>query len=89
MAVAGRRGTLRNLYKGTSLDGSLFAKTGTLTGVRSISGVLQTSDGPRFVSAIANGAGSPNQTIGSIMRQVQNVGLCSGRGDTATAAPQY
>ena len=89
MAVAGRRGTLRNLYKGTSLDGSLFAKTGTLTGVRSISGVLQTNDGPRFVSAISNGAGTPNQTIGSILRQVQNVGLCGGRGDTATAAPPY
>jgi D-alanyl-D-alanine carboxypeptidase/D-alanyl-D-alanine-endopeptidase (penicillin-binding protein 4) len=85
MAVAGRRGTLRNLYKGTSLDGSLFAKTGTLTGVRSISGVLQTSYGPRFVSAIANGAGTPNQTIGSIFRQVQNVSLCGGRRDTATA----
>jgi D-alanyl-D-alanine carboxypeptidase/D-alanyl-D-alanine-endopeptidase (penicillin-binding protein 4) len=85
MAVAGRRGTLRNLYKGTSLDGSLFAKTGTLTGVRSISGVLQTSDGPRFFSAIANGAGRPNQTIGSILREVQNVSLCGGSGDTATA----
>ena len=78
MAIAGQRGTLRNLYKGTSLDGRLFAKTGTLTGVRSISGVLQTSDGPRYVSAIANGASSPNRTIGSIMRQVQDVSLCPG-----------
>ena len=80
MAVAGRRGTLRNLYKGSSIDGNLFAKTGTLTGVRSISGVLQTGDGVRFVSAIANGASSPNQTIGAILRQVQNVGLCGGSG---------
>ncbi len=77
MAIAGQRGTLRNLYKGTSLDGRLFAKTGTLTGVRSISGVLQTSDGPRYVSAIANGASAPNSTIGSILRQVQNVSLCA------------
>ena len=78
MAIAGQRGTLRNLYKGTVLDGRLFAKTGTLTGVRSISGVLQTSDGPRYVSAISNGASSPNTTIGSILRQVQNVSLCAG-----------
>jgi len=77
MAIAGQRGTLRNLYNGTSLDGRLFAKTGTLTGVRSISGVLQTSDGPRYVSAIANGASAPNRTIGAILRQVQNVSLCS------------
>jgi D-alanyl-D-alanine carboxypeptidase/D-alanyl-D-alanine-endopeptidase (penicillin-binding protein 4) len=78
MSVAGRRGTLRNLFKGSSLDGNLFGKTGTLTGVRAISGVLQTQDGPRFVSAISNGAGAPNQTIGAILRQVQNVSLCGG-----------
>jgi D-alanyl-D-alanine carboxypeptidase/D-alanyl-D-alanine-endopeptidase (penicillin-binding protein 4) len=80
MSVAGRRGTLRQLFNGTSLDGNLFGKTGTLTGVRAISGVLRTSDGPRFVSAISNGAGAPNQRIGSILRQVQNVGLCGGVG---------
>ena len=87
MSVAGRRGTLRNLYRGTSLDGNLFAKTGTLTGVRAISGVLQTGDGVRFVSAIANGAGAPNQTIGAILRQVQNVGLCGGARDSLGALP--
>ncbi len=86
MAVAGRRGTLRNLYKGSSIDGNLFAKTGTLTGVRAISGVLQTGEGVRFVSAIANGAGSPNQTIGSILRQVQSVGLCGGSGGATLGA---
>jgi D-alanyl-D-alanine carboxypeptidase/D-alanyl-D-alanine-endopeptidase (penicillin-binding protein 4) len=78
MAIAGQRGTLRHLFNGTSLDGRLFAKTGTLTGVRSISGVLQTSDGPRYVSAISNGASAPNRTIGSILRQVQDVSLCAG-----------
>ncbi|MDM7952175.1 MAG: D-alanyl-D-alanine carboxypeptidase [Cyanobium sp. CZS 25K] len=75
-AIAGRRGTLRNLYKGTTLDGRFFAKTGTLTGVRSISGVLQTTDGPRYVSALSAGAGAPNTTIGRVLRQVQNVSLC-------------
>jgi D-alanyl-D-alanine carboxypeptidase/D-alanyl-D-alanine-endopeptidase (penicillin-binding protein 4) len=78
MSIAGQRGTLRHLFNGTTLDGRLFAKTGTLTGVRAISGVLQTSDGPRYVSAISNGASAPNRTIGSILRQVQNVSLCSG-----------
>jgi D-alanyl-D-alanine carboxypeptidase/D-alanyl-D-alanine-endopeptidase (penicillin-binding protein 4) len=76
LAIAGRRGTLRNLFKGTSLDGQLFAKTGTLTGVRAISGVLQTSAGPRYVSAISNGASQPNATIGRMMRQVQDISLC-------------
>ncbi len=76
MAVAGQRGTLRNLYKGTSLEGRFRGKTGTLTGVRSISGVLSTSDGPRYVSLISNGAGAPNTMIGVLLRQVQNVSLC-------------
>ncbi len=76
MAIAGRRGTLRNLYKGTSLDGRFFAKTGTLTGIRTISGVLQTADGPRYVSALSSWAGAPNTTIGRLLRQVQDVSLC-------------
>jgi D-alanyl-D-alanine carboxypeptidase/D-alanyl-D-alanine-endopeptidase (penicillin-binding protein 4) len=80
MAVAGQRGTLRNLYRGTSLEGQLFGKTGTLSGVRAISGVLQTSDGPRYFSAIANGAETPNTTIGRVLREVQNPSLCGGGG---------
>jgi D-alanyl-D-alanine carboxypeptidase/D-alanyl-D-alanine-endopeptidase (penicillin-binding protein 4) len=77
MAVAGERGTLRRLYGGTPLQGRFFGKTGTISGVRSISGVLQTADGPRYVSAISNGAGDPNGTIGAVLLQVQNSDLCS------------
>ena len=47
MAIAGQRGTLRNLYRGSVLDGRFRGKTGTISGVRSISGYLQTVDGPR------------------------------------------
>jgi D-alanyl-D-alanine carboxypeptidase/D-alanyl-D-alanine-endopeptidase (penicillin-binding protein 4) len=78
MAIAGQRGTLRNLFKGTSLDGRVYAKTGTLTGVRAISGLVVTSDGPRYFSAISNGASAPNTTIGQVLRQVQDVSLCAG-----------
>ncbi|NDC34792.1 MAG: D-alanyl-D-alanine carboxypeptidase/D-alanyl-D-alanine-endopeptidase [Synechococcaceae bacterium WB9_2_112] len=76
LAVAGERGTLRRLFVGTPLQGRFFGKTGTITGVRSISGVLQTADGPRYVSAISNGAGDPNGTIGAVLLQVQNTSLC-------------
>lgn len=76
MAIAGRRGTLRNLFKGTSLDGQVYAKTGTLTGVRSISGLLVTASGPRYFSAISNGASAPNGTIGRILRDAQNPNVC-------------
>ena len=78
MAIAGQRGTLRNLYKGTLLEGQFHGKTGTITGVRAISGVLDTADGPRFVSAISNGAGSPNTTIGQVLMAVMKVELCPG-----------
>ena len=77
MAVAGERGTLRRFYGGTPLQGRFVGKTGTISGVRSISGVLQTADGPRYVSAISNGAGDPNRTIGAVLLQVQNTDLCS------------
>lgn len=76
MAVAGERGTLRHLYSGSSLQGRFFGKTGTLTGVRAISGILQTNAGPRYVSAIANGGSSPNTLIGSMLRAVQATQLC-------------
>ena len=76
MAIAGQRGTLRHLWAGTELDGRFYGKTGTISGVRSISGVLNTSAGPRYVSMISNGAGSPNSTIGAILRQSLNPSLC-------------
>jgi D-alanyl-D-alanine carboxypeptidase/D-alanyl-D-alanine-endopeptidase (penicillin-binding protein 4) len=76
MAIAGRRGTLRNLYVDTPLAGRVFAKTGTLTGVRSISGLLQTEAGPRYFSAISNGAAAPNATIGRVLRAAQTMALC-------------
>lgn len=76
MAVAGKRGTLRNLYVGTPLQGKFYGKTGTISGVRAISGVLVTTEGPRYVSAISNGASSPNETIGLVLRETLNTRIC-------------
>ena len=77
MAITGQRGTLRKLFKGTELEGRFYGKTGTISGVRAISGILASSAGPRYVSMISNGASDPNGTIGQILRQVQNGNLCS------------
>ena len=76
MAIAGQRGTLRNYFRGTSLQGRFWGKTGTLTGVRSISGILETADGPRYVSMIANGAYAPNSVMGEILLASQRVSRC-------------
>lgn len=76
MAIAGQKGTLRKLFKGSELEGHFHGKTGTITGVRAISGILDSTGGPRYVSMISNGASDPNQTIGQILRLVQNASLC-------------
>jgi D-alanyl-D-alanine carboxypeptidase/D-alanyl-D-alanine-endopeptidase (penicillin-binding protein 4) len=76
MAIAGQRGTLRNLYRGTELESQFLGKTGTIRGVRSISGILNTADGPRYISMISNGASTPNSTMGGILRQSRIPGLC-------------
>ena len=76
MAIAGRRGTLRNLFRGTELEGQFLGKTGTISGVRAISGILNTADGPRYISMISNGASAPNTTIGGLLRQSRLPGLC-------------
>ena len=76
MAIAGQRGTLRNLYRGTGLQGRFWGKTGTLSGVRSISGILQTKDGPRYISMLANGAGSPNWIMGQLLTSTQALSPC-------------
>ena len=76
MAIAGRRGTLRNKFRGTSLHGRFWGKTGTLSGVRSISGVLETQHGPRYVSMISNGGFAPNAVMGDVLLASQRVSRC-------------
>jgi D-alanyl-D-alanine carboxypeptidase/D-alanyl-D-alanine-endopeptidase (penicillin-binding protein 4) len=55
LPVAGRDGTLRNRFKGTPLEGRLFAKTGSLNASRALSGYLVTKSGRTLAfSALAN-----------------------------------
>ena len=77
MAIAGQRGTLRYLYRGTPLEGRFWGKTGTLTGVRAISGILETNDGRRFVSMISNGGSAPNSVMGKVLSASQKFSRCS------------
>ena len=76
MAIAGRRGTLSNYWRGTSLQGRFWGKTGTLRGVRAVSGILETAHGPRYVSMIANGAVSPKPVMGAILQETQRLSRC-------------
>ena len=59
MAVAGERGTLRYYFQGSPLKGRFRGKTGTISGVKAVSGKLDTNNGPLYVSMISNGSWGP------------------------------
>jgi D-alanyl-D-alanine carboxypeptidase/D-alanyl-D-alanine-endopeptidase (penicillin-binding protein 4) len=52
LPVAGRDGTLANRMRGTPAEGNVHAKTGTLSGVRALSGYLTTAAGERMAFSI-------------------------------------
>ncbi len=52
LSVAGEDGTLQERFRGTLAEGNVMAKTGFLTGVRSISGYCCTRDGERLAFSI-------------------------------------
>jgi len=61
LPVAGRTGTLAERMRGTAAEGNVHAKTGTITGGASLTGVGRTAAGRAFVfSVIVNGAGAQN-----------------------------
>ncbi|MBA3940302.1 MAG: D-alanyl-D-alanine carboxypeptidase/D-alanyl-D-alanine-endopeptidase [Sphingopyxis sp.] len=55
LPIAGHDGTLQNRFKGTILEGKLFAKTGSLNASRALSGYFVTRSGRTLTfSALAN-----------------------------------
>lgn len=55
LPLAGRTGTLSNMFKGTALEGNLRGKTGTMSRVKSLAGYFKTKSGRTIAfSFIAN-----------------------------------
>ena len=53
LPIAGVDGTIRNRMKKTPAEGNLRAKTGTISGVSSLSGYVQSLDGERLVFSMS------------------------------------
>lgn len=64
LPIAGRDGTLASRLKGTRAEAHVLAKTGTLRGVRALSGYTTTADGERLVfSIVANNFTPPTAVV--------------------------
>lgn len=71
LPTAGISGTLRNRMKQTPVQGIVHAKTGTLTGVRALSGYLDHQQyGTLVFSILAN---SPNQSGAALVRGIDEI----------------
>ena len=69
-SLYGLRGTLTNSNQTSFLNGKLLAKTGTLSGIKSISGYLLKDDHVYIISIISNGIAYPNSISDQIIKNV-------------------
>ncbi|WP_228765447.1 D-alanyl-D-alanine carboxypeptidase/D-alanyl-D-alanine endopeptidase [Sphingopyxis solisilvae] len=73
LPIAGRDGTLQNRFKGTLLEGKLFAKTGSLNASRALSGYMVTRSGRTLIfSVLANDMpnGTDSQATAAVDRML-------------------
>lgn len=76
MAVANRTGTLERFSSSPSLTGKFVGKTGTIRGVKALSGRMGTPHGYRFFSVLANGSAEPRSRMVGILEAVLKHSSC-------------
>lgn len=76
MAVANRTGTLERFSSSPSLTGKFVGKTGTIRGVKALSGRMGTPYGYRFFSVLANGSAEPRSRMVGILEAVLKHSSC-------------
>lgn len=81
LPVMGRDGTLRRRCRGTSAQGTVQAKTGTVDGVSSLAGYALAPNGHRLAFAIIN-QGVPSTAMGRRWQDKVCVALTEGLGGT-------
>jgi D-alanyl-D-alanine carboxypeptidase/D-alanyl-D-alanine-endopeptidase (penicillin-binding protein 4) len=82
LPVAGVRGTLRNRMKATAAEGNVYAKTGTLQGVRALSGYINNPEyGVLVFSILANNSSQSGtslvKSIDAIVLQLSTIQNCN------------
>lgn len=71
LAIAGVNGTLRNRFRNTPVQGNLHGKTGTLRGVRALSGYLDNPNhGTIAFSIVVNQPGQSGQALAQAIDQI-------------------
>lgn len=73
LPIAGRNGTISDLCKGSAGEGRVFAKSGTMTGIKSYAGYIKTVNGKTIVFAlIVNGFSCSQATVKQHMEVLLN-----------------
>ncbi|MEM7572610.1 MAG: D-alanyl-D-alanine carboxypeptidase/D-alanyl-D-alanine-endopeptidase [Bacteroidota bacterium] len=74
--LAGRTGSLRNSLKGTAAEGRLYAKSGSVDGVRCYAGYVHRSDGQQLAFAVmVNNYTTSGSAVRRLLQEFM-VGLC-------------
>lgn len=71
LSVAGRDGTLKHRFRNSPIEGKLHGKTGYISGVRALSGYLESASGqPLIVSVITNNYTESTSYIDSVQEEI-------------------
>tara|TARA_Y100001968_G_C19438398_1_gene761112 strand:- start:2321 stop:3577 length:1257 start_codon:yes stop_codon:yes gene_type:complete len=78
LSLYGVRGTLKNYPYSINLDSKFYGKTGTLEGVRSISGYLKNKRNKLYISIIANNIYESDPKVERILKEISSINCSSG-----------
>ncbi len=71
LAVAGQTGTMRTLLKGTSAEGRVFAKSGSISGVRNYAGYMIGPQGGRYAFSLMTYNAACN--VGEVRKKLEQL----------------